>query len=85
MPIILKIRLRKCRCVCRTPRKHHDSVGKQLLDWNPQGARRRGRQKQASKKTVLKETGKCGKTWNEVKRLANNRGRWKCCTNALNF
>lgn len=62
-PIILKIGLRKCRCICRTPKKDHDSVGKQLLDWNPQCARRRGRQKQASKKTILKETGKCGKTW----------------------
>lgn len=84
-PIILKIRLRKCRCICRTPRKDDDSVGKQLLGWNSQGVRRRGREKQASKRTVLKETGKCGKTWNKVNGLTRNRGRWKCCENAVRF
>lgn len=64
-PIILKIRLRKCQCLRRTPRKDDDSVGKQLLGWNPQGARRRGRQKQGSKKT-----GKNGnrKMWQNVER-----------------
>jgi len=37
------------------------------------------------KNTVLKETGKCGKTWKEIKMLARNRGRWKCCINAVRF
>jgi len=31
------------------------------LDWNLQGARRRGRLKQTWKRTILKEAGKCGK------------------------
>jgi len=55
---------------------------KQALDWNSQGARRRGRPKQAWKRTVLETAGKGGKTLSEVKRLAGNRFRWKCCKNA---
>jgi hypothetical protein len=35
------------------------------------------------KRAVLEQAGKCGKTWSEVKRLAGNRVRWRCFTNAL--
>jgi hypothetical protein len=55
---------------------------KQALDWDSQGARRRGRPKQAWKRTVLETAGKSDKTWSEVKMLAGDRVRWKCCTNA---
>jgi hypothetical protein len=53
------------------------------LDWNPQGARRRGRPRKTWKKTVEEEAAVMGKTWKEVKRLANNRTRWRCFTDAL--
>jgi hypothetical protein len=56
---------------------------KRALDLNPQGIRKRGRLKQTWKRTVLGEAGKCGKTWNEVKRLAGNRVKWGCFTKIL--
>jgi hypothetical protein len=44
-------------------RKGDESIEKQTLDWNPQGPRSRRRPKQAWKRTLLEEAGKCGKTW----------------------
>jgi hypothetical protein len=49
------------------------------LDWNPQGGRRR----KTWKKTVEEEAAVMGKTWKEVKRLANNHTRWRGFTDAL--
>ena len=37
-----------------------ESIEKQALDWNPQGARSRGKPRQTWKKTVLEEEGKWG-------------------------
>jgi hypothetical protein len=50
---------------------------------NPQGARSRGSPKQTWKRTVLEEAEKCGKTWREVKKLADKRVRWRFFINAL--
>jgi hypothetical protein len=55
---------------------------KQALDWNAQGARRRGRLRQTWKMTILEEAGKCN-AWSKVKRLVGNKDRWRCFTNAL--
>jgi hypothetical protein len=35
---------------------------KPASDWNPQGAKRRGRLKHTWKRTVMEEAEKCGKT-----------------------
>jgi hypothetical protein len=53
------------------------------LDWNPQSAQRRGRPRKTWKKTVEEEAAVMGKIWKEVKRLANNRTRWRCFTDDL--
>jgi len=52
----------------------NESTEKQAVDWNPQETRK-GRQRQTSKRTVLEEAVKCGKTGSEVKRLAENKVR----------
>jgi hypothetical protein len=65
------------------PRKGDESMEKRALDWNPHGARRRGKPKQTWKRTVLEEAGKWGQTWREVKRLAGNRVRRRFFINAL--
>ena len=53
------------------------------LDWNPQDSRARGWPRNIWKRKVLDEIAKEGKTWNEVKKLATNRFRWKYFVNAL--
>jgi hypothetical protein len=70
---MLLIRMRKWQWISHTLKNGAESTEKQALDWNLQGARRRGRPKQKWKRTVLEEAGKCGKTWSKVKRLAGNR------------
>ena len=47
------------------------------------GSQKEGKAKANQERTVLEEAGKWGKTWSEVKRLAGNRVRWRCSTNAL--
>jgi hypothetical protein len=64
-------------------RKTEGAIERAALDWNPQGARRRGRPRKTWKKTVEEESAEMGKTWKEVKRSAKNRTRWRCFTDAL--
>jgi hypothetical protein len=45
--------------------------------------RRRWRLKQTWKRPVVEEAAKCCKTSSEVKRLSNNRVRWRCFTKSL--
>jgi hypothetical protein len=57
------------------PKKTTGSIEKSVLEWNPQGARRRGRPKKTWKRTIEDEAMETGKTWSEVKRLAVDRTR----------
>ena len=52
----------------------NESAAKQAVDWNPQETRK-GRPRQTSKRTVLEEAVKFGKTRSEVKRLEENKVR----------
>jgi hypothetical protein len=77
-PITAQIRKRKWH----TLRKPEGSIENAALDWNPQGAQRRGRPRKTWR-SVEEEIGEKGKTWREVKRLANDRTKWKNFTLAL--
>jgi hypothetical protein len=81
-PIGNQIKERKWCWTGHTLRKTEGAIERAALDWNPQGARRRGRQRKTWK-TVEEEAAEMGKTWKEVKRLANNRTRWRGFTDAL--
>jgi hypothetical protein len=48
---------------------------KDVLDWNTQGARRRGRRRKTWGRTTEEKITEMGKTWREVKTLANQRIR----------
>jgi hypothetical protein len=58
-------------------------IEKDELDWNSQGARRRGRPRKTRRSTIEEEITEMGKTWSEVKALANQRKRWRSFTGAL--
>jgi hypothetical protein len=53
------------------------------IEWSPQGTWRRGRPRKTWKKTVEEEAAEMEITWKEVKRLANNRTRWRGFTDVL--
>jgi hypothetical protein len=82
-PIAVEIKRRKWRWIGHTLRKPDGAIEKAALEWNPQGVRKRGRPKKTWRRTIEDEAMEMGKTWGEVKRLANNRTRWKSFTDAL--
>jgi len=49
----INIRMRNWRWFGHNLRKDDESIGKQTLDWDPQGARKRGRPKKTWIRTVL--------------------------------
>lgn len=73
----LMIKRRKWNWIGHTLRRPAGSIAKTALDWNPQGARKRGRPKTTWKRTVIDEARQAEKEWTEVKALAQNRIRWR--------
>jgi len=81
--ISIQIKRRKWNWIGHTLRKGHDTIEREVLDWNPQGQRKRGRPKQTWRRSVHSEALEEGKSWGEVKQLARNRIRWQRFVDAL--
>lgn len=79
----MQIRERKWRWLGHTLRKPDGTIEKRALEWNPQGARRRGRPRETWRRTILKEAKEANKTWGEVKALAGDRDGWRALLDAL--
>ena len=75
--ISIQIRRRKWTWIEHTLRKGHDTIEREVLDWNPQGQWKRGGPKQTWRRSVHSEALGEGKSWGEVKQLARNRIRWR--------
>ena len=80
--IDLQIRKRKWGWLGHTLRKPHDVITRQVLKWNPQGKRGRGRPRNTWRRTVLEEAKEVNKTWAENKTDAKNRVRWRILVEA---
>jgi hypothetical protein len=61
-PVETQIKRQKWRWMGHTLRKSDDAIEKQSLDWNPQGAHKRGWPKTTWKRTVCDEIRHHGKT-----------------------
>jgi hypothetical protein len=59
------------------------AIEKGALDWNLQGARRRGRPRKTWRRTTEEEITEMGETWSDVKALTNQRKRWGSFAGAL--
>jgi len=59
--------MREWQWIGHTLRNGDESFEERALDWNLQGAKRRGRLRQTWKRTIMEEAGKRGKTWNQVR------------------
>jgi len=81
-----QIKRRKRNWIGHTLRKETGAIDKTVLDWNPQGYRRRGRPKRTRQRTTEDEIRSTRRSWNEVKGIAGDRSAWKlfmdalCCT-----
>ena len=82
-PIAKTIKSRKYGWIGHTLRREQESISRQALDWNPQGKRKIGRPKTTWRRTVEREIKEEGKTWREIKNLAQNRVRWRTFVAAL--
>jgi hypothetical protein len=82
-PLEQKIKRRKWTWIRHTFRKGATAIENQTLNWNPQEQQRKGRPRMTCKRTVAEEAGKAGKTWKEVRALAQIRVRWRCFVEAL--
>ena len=81
--ISTQIKRRKWNWIGHTLKKRQDTIEREVMDWNPQGHRKRGRPKQTWRRSVHNEALREGKSWNEVTQLARNRVTWRRFVNAL--
>ena len=75
--ISIQIKRRKWTWIGHTLRKGNEAIEREVLDWNPQRKRRRGRPKQTWRRSVHNEALEKGKRWSEVTRTARDRTRWR--------
>ncbi|GFR93084.1 guanosine-3',5'-bis(diphosphate) 3'-pyrophosphohydrolase MESH1 [Elysia marginata] len=68
---------RRWRWIGHTLRKPCGSITKNVLDWNPQGKRSRGRPRGTWRRVKDNDVKVSGHTWNHVKRMAQDRERWR--------
>jgi hypothetical protein len=75
-PIVQQIKDRKWQWTDHTLRTDPQATERQVLHWNPQGRRKRGRPKGIWRRMVEEEEiAKVRKTWKEAGALAQNRIR----------
>ena len=82
-PVEIEILKRKWCWIGHTLRKDERDITKESLEWNPQGARKKGRPVNTWRRTVHREAKEMSKSWNELKIEAKNRGRWRSLVAAL--
>ena len=78
-----QIKRRKWNWIGHTLRKETGATEKTALDWNPQGYRRRRRQKRTWRRAVDGEIRSTRRSWNKVKGIAGDRSAWKLFMDAL--
>lgn len=82
-PVGEEIAKRKWGWLGHTLRKPTTNITRQALEWNPQGKRRVGRPKKTWRRTIHEEVSQAGFTFAEIKKVAQNRVRWRVVSEAL--
>ena len=76
-PIGDEIGRRRWKWIGHTLRKPVNNITRKALDWNPQGKRSRGRPRGTWRRVRESDVLRSGQTWNDVKKLAQDREKWK--------
>ena len=82
-PIDKQILKRKWGWIGHTLRKPPTSITRQVLTWNPQGKRKRGRPRNSWRRDTEMELSRQGISWREAERAAQSRVRWRGVVNGL--
>ena len=72
-----EIKRRRWRWIGHTLRKPPTNITNQSLQWNPQGSRSRGRPRNTWRREVEAELREMESNWHDVRRLAQDRTRWR--------
>ncbi|XP_061737234.1 transmembrane protein 154 isoform X2 [Nerophis ophidion] len=78
-----QIRRRKWNWIGHKLLGHNRSIRKHALTWNPQGKRKRGRQRATWRKTTEQEMKAQGLSWQQLERRAQDRRGWRNFINGL--
>ncbi|KAG7307745.1 hypothetical protein JYU34_006321 [Plutella xylostella] len=82
-PVAETVKERKWRWIGHVLRRT-DDVPKEALTWHPEGGKRRlGRPRETWQRSVKKEMGQAGMSWEDVSELAQDRKEWRRFTSAL--
>ena len=81
-PIDKEILERKWRWIGHTLRKPVNDVARMAFEYDPRGSRQRGRPRMTWRRSIEAESKKFG-SWNQIKKLAQNRTQWKKFVAAL--
>jgi hypothetical protein len=76
-PVSSEIKMRKWKWIGHLMREDQNIITRPGLDWNPQGERRKGRQRITRKRTILVELQEQNVSWKEEKQMAKNRVHWR--------
>ena len=82
-PVEEEIRRRRWAWIGHSLRKPVTSTTRQALTWNPQGKLRRGRPRNTWRRDLQADTRKMGYTWNQLERMAQDRGLWRSVVDGL--
>ena len=82
-PVEEDIGKRKWKWIGHTLRKEPSSTTRQVLQWNPQGQRKRGRPRTTWRRTVEELMRNAGHTWKDLSKMAQGRDEWKAFVRGL--
>jgi hypothetical protein len=72
-----ELRYRMWRWLDHTLRRPCESITRQVLSWNPQGKRMKGRPRNTWTREMEWEIKRTWKTWNELEKTSLHRRAWK--------
>ena len=81
--LVITIKRQKWKWIGHTLRKPNTNTTRRALEWNPQGARRKGRPQHSWKRTLEEELRSINTSWSEAKKMAQDRGVWRALVLAL--
>ena len=76
-PVAMQILKRKWGWIGHTLRKPASSITRQVLTWNPQGRRKRGRPRNSWRRDTEAELKQQGSNWTGAARTVKNKVRWR--------
>jgi hypothetical protein len=81
-PADLQIKERKLNWIAHKLRSEKN-IAREALRWNPQGKGRQDSRRNTWRRTILNEVKEKIWSWDDLRRMANDRGRWRSGVEAL--